>query len=96
MGLARWLAALALAVAPAAWGQTSISIDTSTTTGGGIRPGFMSTCNSATRGALRTNAGAVEVCNGSAWTAVGSGSGGGGAFTCPAGFIQVTRSCGQT
>ncbi len=59
-------------VAGPVWAQ--ISIDTSTTTGGAIRPGFATTCNSAATGALRTNAGSLESCNGTSWSAVGSGS----------------------
>lgn len=50
----------------AAYGQ-GISIDTSRTTGGSIRPGFSATCNSSSIGAIRANGADIEVCNGSAW-----------------------------
>ena len=65
------LVAMALAVAWAVPGFAQISFDASSTTGGAIRPGFATTCNAAALGALRTNAGALERCNGAAWGAVG-------------------------
>ena len=73
--------ALAIAGLVCAWAQpgwAQISFDASSTTGGAIRPGFATTCNAAALGALRTNVGALERCDGSAWGAVG---GAGGAST---------------
>ena len=68
--------ALAVAGLACAWampGWAQISFDASSTTGGAIRPGFATTCNAAALGALRTNAGALERCDGASWSAVGAG-----------------------
>ncbi len=65
---------MALALAWAVPGFAQISFDASSTTGGAIRPGFATVCNAAALGALRTNAGALERCDGSAWGAVGAGA----------------------
>ena len=69
-------AVLVLALAWAVPGFAQISFDASSTTGGAIRPGFATVCDAAALGALRTNAGVLERCDGSAWSAVGGGGGG--------------------
>ena len=66
-------------------GFAQISFDASSTTGGAIRPGFATTCNAAALGALRTNAGALERCDGADWSVVG---GAGGSVTIAADRIS--------
>ncbi len=63
---------MAVAAAWAATAYAQMSFDASTTTGGAVRPGFATTCNAAALGALRTNAGALERCEGSTWAVVGA------------------------
>jgi hypothetical protein len=66
-----------VALSGASWAQ-GISFDASRTTGGSIRPGFSTVCDSASIGALRSNGATTESCNGTSWVALGGGGGGGG------------------
>ncbi len=68
-------AVLGLALVWAVPGFAQISFDASSTTGGAIRPGFSTTCNAASLGAIRTNVGVPERCDGASWVTLGSGGG---------------------
>lgn len=79
------------ALSGAVWAQ-GISFDTSRTTGGSIRPGFSTVCDSASIGAIRSNGAATESCNGTSWVTLSGGGGGGTTFSCPAGFTMITSA----
>jgi hypothetical protein len=74
MSVSRIALAAALALLAGRVGAQGIAFDSSATTGGAIRPGFMSTCDAASKGAIRSSGTTIEVCSGTGWNAVTTGN----------------------